>query len=200
MNTYNDINTPIEITENSTGLDMLNEARRRFSVHFNEEVRKILSVPAVETKQAKILSRHLSQRLMAMKTLTILTQYEINHATRIVAQFSNGTMDVTPIVFDSVKKSSYEQYSAEDMKFMWNVLLQELFSQCLKSGASNRNYAEKDRLFSFANNAIECWNDMQFMEPEEYEKAQSIIKDFYAETPNVSTKYSIYAIEEEDEE
>jgi hypothetical protein len=184
-----DINTPIEITENSTGLDVLNEVRRAFSVYFFQEIQKVMSIPVVDTKQAKMLSQHLTQRLGTMRILTILTKSEVEQATDAMRQFISGNFPPTAIVFAPVKESNYSRYSAGDMMVLWNAVLQKFFTHCLTAGAKQSDIEERNRMYAFAENAVYCWHDLKMMMPAEINKAQEIIKEFRNGNTNVDTTY-----------
>lgn len=190
MNTYNDINTPIKITENSTGLDMLNEVRRSFSVYLFQEIQKVMSIPVVDDKQAKMLSQHLTQRLGTMRILTILSENEVEQATATMRQCLSGNLPPTAIVFAPVEQSAYSQVRASDMMTLWNAVLQKFFTHCLTSGAQQHNEDERNRMYAFAENATYCWHDLRMMMPGEIKKAQEIIKEFRAGNTNVDTKYT----------
>lgn len=185
-----DINIPIPITDTSTGLDMLNEVRRAFSVYFYQEIQKVMSIPVVDEKQAKVLSQHLTQRLGTMRILTIISESEVEQATDAMRQFISGNFPPTAIVFASVKESNYSQFSAGDMMVLWNAVLQRFFTHCLTSGAKQTDIEERNRMYAFAENAVHCWHDLRMMMPGEIQKAQDIIKDFRAGKITVNTKYT----------
>ncbi|MBQ8806379.1 MAG: hypothetical protein IJZ68_08000 [Bacteroidaceae bacterium] len=185
-----DINTPIEITENSTGLDMLNEVRRAFSVYFFKEIQKVMSIPVVDDKQARMLSQHLTQRLGTMRVLTILGENEVDQATDALRQFISGSFPPTAIVFAPVEESSYSKVGAADMMVLWNAVLQQFFTHCLTSGAKQADMEERNRMYAFAENAVYCWHDLRMMMPGEIKKAQEIIKEFRAGNTTVDTKYT----------
>lgn len=185
-----DINTPIEITEESTGLDMLNEVRRAFSVYFFKEIQKVMSIPVVDDKQARMLSQHLTQRLGTMRILTILGENEVEQATDAMRQFMTGGFPPTAIVFAPVEESAYSQVKASDMMVLWNAVLQQFFTHCLTTGAKQTDADERNRMYAFAENATYCWHDLRMMMPGEINKAQEIIKEFRAGNTTVSTKYT----------
>lgn len=185
-----DINTPMTITEESTGLDMLNEVRRAFSVYFWQEMQKVHSIPVVDDKQARMLSQHLGQRLGAMRVLTIIGDDEISQATDHLHRMFNSNEEPAAIVFAPVKDSTYSQYSASEMLVLWNAILQQFFTRCLTAAAQQSNVDERNRLYAFAENATFCWHDLRMMMPGEIAKAQEILKEFRAGNTNVSTKYT----------
>lgn len=184
-----DINTPIEITENSTGLDMLNEVRRAFSVYFFQEMQKVMSIPVVDAKQARMLSQHLTQRLGTMRMLTILTETEVSQATDALCQMISGNFPPTAIVFAPVTESQYINYRAADMLVIWNAVLQKFFTHCLTTGAQQNDIEERNRMYAFAENAVYCWHDLSMMMPAEINKAQEIIKEFRAGNTTINTRY-----------
>lgn len=190
MNTYNDINTPIEITENSTGLDILNEVRRAFSVYLFQEIQKVMSIPVVDDKQAKMLSQHLTQRLGTMQILTIIDENEVAQATIALRQMMSQATEPAAIVFAPVKASQYSNVSAADMLVLWNAVLQRFFTHCLTTGAQHLDAEERARLYAYAENATYCWHDLKMMMPGEIKKAQEIIKEFRAGNTTVDTKYT----------
>ena len=190
MNTYNDINTPMPITENSTGLDLLNEVRRSFSVYLFQEIQKVMSVPVVDDKQAKMLSQHLTQRLGTMQILTIIDESEVAQATIALRQMISKAAEPTAIVFAPVKASQYSNVSAADMLVLWNAVLQRFFTHCLTTGAYHPDAEERARLYAYAENATYCWHDLKMMMPGEIKKAQEIIKEFRAGNTTVDTKYT----------
>ena len=185
-----DINTPLTITEESTGLDMLNEARRAFSVYFWQEMQKVHSIPVVDNKQARMLSQHLGQRLGTMRVLTIIGDDEISQATDHLHRMFNSNAEPAAIVFAPVQESAYSQYSASEMMVLWNTILQQFFTRCLTSGAQQSNVEERNRLYAFAENGISCCNALRMIKPEEFTKAQEILKEFRAGNTNVSTQYT----------
>lgn len=185
-----DINTPIEITENSTGLDLLNETRRAFSVYFWQEMQKVHSIPVVDDKQARMLSQHLGQRLGVMRVLTIIGDDEISQATDHLHRMFNADEELAAIVFAPVNDSIYSQYSANEMLFLWNTILQQFFTRCLTAAAQQSNTDERTRLYAFAENAISCCSALHMMKPDEITKALEILKEFRAGNTNVSTKYT----------
>lgn len=189
MNTYNDINTPMEITENSTGLEMLNEVRRAFSVYLFQEIQKVMSIPVVDDKQARMLSQHLTQRLGTMRILTILSKNEVDQATDAMRQFISGNFPPTAIVFAPVQESAYSQVRSSDMMTLWNAVLQQFFTHCLTSGAQQTDEDERNRMYAFAENAVYCWHDLRMMMPGEIKKAQEIVKEFRAGNTTVDTTY-----------
>ena len=185
-----DINTPIEITEESTGLDMLNEVRRAFSVYFFKEIQKVMSIPVVDDKQARMLSQHLTQRLGTMRILTIIGENEVEQATDAMRQFMTKRFEPTAIVFAPVEESAYSQVKASDMMVLWNAVLQQFFTHCLTTGAQQTDLDERNRMYAFAENAVYCWHDLRMMMPGEIAKAQEIIKEFRAGNTTVDTKYT----------
>lgn len=185
-----DINTPIEITEESTGLDMLNEVRRAFSVYFFKEIQKVMSIPVVDDKQARMLSQHLTQRLGTMRILTIIGENEVEQATDAMRQFMTKRFEPTAIVFAPVEESAYSQVKASDMMVLWNAVLQQFFTHCLTAGAQQTDLDERNRMYAFAENAVYCWHDLRMMMPGEIAKAQEIIKEFRAGNTAVDTKYT----------
>lgn len=185
-----DINTPLKITENSTGQDMLNEVRRAFSVYFWQEMQKVHSIPVVDDKQARMLSQHLGQRLGVMRVLTIIGDDEISQATDHLQRMFNSNEEPAAIVFAPVKDSTYSQYSASEMLVLWNTILQQFFTRCLTAAAQQSNADERNRLYAFAENAIQCWYDLGMMNINELQKACEIIKSFRLGNTNINTEYT----------
>jgi hypothetical protein len=184
-----DINTPIEITENSTGLDMLNEVRRAFSVYFYQEIQKVMQIPVVDERQARMLSQHLTQRLGTMQLLTIIDESEVAQATLALHQMMFKTDEPAAIVFAPIKASQYSHVSAADMLVLWNAVLQRFFTHCLTTGAQQPDAEERARMYAYAENATHCWHDLKMMMPGEIKKAQEIIKEFRNGNTTINTRY-----------
>lgn len=189
MEAYTDINKPIEITEASTGLDMLNEVRRAFSVYFYQEIQKVMQIPVVDAKQARMLSQHLTQRLGTMQILTIIDESEVAKATIALRQMMAKTTEPAAIVFAPIKESQYSNVSAADMLVLWNAVLQQFFTHCLTTGAQHPDAEERARMYAYAENATYCWHDLKMMMPGEIAKAQEIIKEFRVGNTDGATTY-----------
>lgn len=185
-----DINTPIEITENSTGQDMLNEVRRAFSIYLYKEIQKIASIPVYDNKQARMLSQHLSQRLGTMRMLMIIDDKEMIQATTQIRKLLSPPFEPTVLIFAPITQSPYSEYTVDKIKTMWNSLLQEFFIHCLTSGAKQICSEEQKRMYAFAENAIQCWYDLGMMNINELQKACEIIKSFRLGNTNINTEYT----------
>lgn len=169
-----DYNQPIELNENSTGLDLLNETRRKFSLRINQIVDDVANIPVENQDVAHLLSQHIAHRLQTMQILTVLTPEEVEAATACIQKRMNEEESYF-LVFAPISHSGYTQYTVNELRDMWRDLLQDFFEFSLNK-AHTYPPTERAKILSFAKISALAASEVDVITASETEKLNAIIQ------------------------
>ncbi len=181
-----DYNQPIELTDTSTGLDLLNETRRKFSLRINQVVDDVANIPVDNQNVAHLLSQHIMHRLQTMQMLTILTPEEVEAATACIQRRMNGDEPYF-LVFAPVQHSGYIKYTVSELMGMWRELLQDFLEFSLKK-VCTYPATEQAKIVSFAKIATLAASEVDIISSQEYDTCTQILQDIeHGNQPNTYT-------------